>query len=469
MGSGWHTVPLGDLAEIFDGPHATPPKTDEGPVFLGISNLRGGRVILSDLDHLSESDYLRWTKRVEPRAGDVVFSYETRLGEAAAIPAGLRCCLGRRMGLLRPRPCAVDHRFLLYAYLGPEFQETLRERTIHGSTVDRIPLKALPDFPITVPQDIREQRAIAHILGTLDDKIELNRRMNETLEAMARALFKSWFVDFDPVRAKMEGRWRPGESLPGLPAHLYELFPERLVDSELGEIPEGWEVAPLSSLATVAKGLSYKGASLVEEGGLPMVNLGCFAGGGSFQAESIKRYVGEYKSHQIVRSGDLVVANTDMTQNRIILGSPALLPVVDGEDTFLFTHHVFALGFYADSSAWRTYVYFALLRPEFRGIAEGYSTGTTVLALPRDALLDYPMILPTINARDYFQNQVGPLLAVVDAYGQESRTLAALRDTLLPKLIAGELRVDPDRILSQAVCEETPQVAQQEAGHRHER
>ena len=88
-----------------------------------------------------------------------------------------------------------------------------------------------------------EQRAIAHVLGTLDDKIDLNRRMNETLEAMARALFKSWFVDFEPVRAKMEGRWRRGESLPGLPAALYGLFPERLVDSELGEIPEGWEDA----------------------------------------------------------------------------------------------------------------------------------------------------------------------------------------------------------------------------------
>ena len=87
-----------------------------------------------------------------------------------------------------------------------------------------------------------QQRAIAHVLGTLDDKIELNRRMNETLEEMARALFKSWFVDFDPVRAKMDGRWRPGESLPGLPAHLYDLFPDRLVDSELGPIPEGWEV-----------------------------------------------------------------------------------------------------------------------------------------------------------------------------------------------------------------------------------
>ena len=95
---------------------------------------------------------------------------------------------------------------------------------------------------------LRQQRAIAHVLGTLDDKIDLNRRMNETLEEMARALFKSWFVDFDPVRAKMEGRWRRGESLPGLPADLYDLFPNRLVPSELGDIPEGWEVKALGEL-----------------------------------------------------------------------------------------------------------------------------------------------------------------------------------------------------------------------------
>ena len=95
------------------------------------------------------------------------------------------------------------------------------------------------------PRDKAEQRAIAHVLGTLDDKIELNRRMNETLEGMARALFKSWFVDFEPVRAKMEGRWRRGESLPGMPAELYDLFPGRLVGSEVGEVPEGWEVEAL--------------------------------------------------------------------------------------------------------------------------------------------------------------------------------------------------------------------------------
>src|SRR5438094_959091 len=160
----WREVAIGELAEIFDGPHATPPKTSDGPVFLGISNLAQGRLDLANTEHLSGEDYARWTRRVEPRAGDVVFSYETRLGEAAYIPPGLRCCLGRRMGLLRARAGKVDKRFLLYAYLGHQFQETLRSRTIHGSTVDRIPLIDMPGFPIEVPADIEEQRAIAYIL-----------------------------------------------------------------------------------------------------------------------------------------------------------------------------------------------------------------------------------------------------------------------------------------------------------------
>ena len=212
---GWREVTLGEIAEIYDGPHATPWKTVSGPVFLGISNLVNGRIDLSTTEHLSDNDYLTWTRRVTPTPGDIVFSYETRLGEAAAIPDELRCCLGRRMGLLRPRAKSVDSRFLLYAYLGPSFQETLRSRAVQGSTVDRILLSELATFPIELPKDVKEQRAVAHILGTLDDKIELNRRMNETLEEMARALFKSWFVDFEPVRAKMERRWHRGESPAG--------------------------------------------------------------------------------------------------------------------------------------------------------------------------------------------------------------------------------------------------------------
>ena len=106
----------------------------------------------------------------------------------------------------------------------------------------------LSSIPALIPPLI-EQRAIAHVLGTLDEKIELNRRMNETLEAMARALFKSWFVDFDPVRAKVEGRWRRGESLPCLPTALYDLIPDRLAPSELGEVPEGWSVMALGEIS----------------------------------------------------------------------------------------------------------------------------------------------------------------------------------------------------------------------------
>ena len=152
---------VGEIAELFDGPHVTPRKTDSGPVFLGISNLSNGRIDLSTTQHLSEEDYLTWTKRVRPEPGDIVFSYKTRLGEAAAIPPGLRCCLGRRMGLLRPRTELVDPRFLLFAYLGPDFQATLQSKTVQGSTVDRILLSELGSFPIEIPVDVSQQQAIA--------------------------------------------------------------------------------------------------------------------------------------------------------------------------------------------------------------------------------------------------------------------------------------------------------------------
>ena len=126
-----------------------------------------------------------------------------------------------------------------------------------GSAQPSLNRNFIHPVPVDIPP-VPEQRAIAHILGTLDDKIELNRRSNETLEAMARTLFKAWFVDFEPVRAKMEGRWQRGQSLPGLPAHLYDTFPDRLIESELGEIPEGWEMRSLDSIANYLNGLALQ-------------------------------------------------------------------------------------------------------------------------------------------------------------------------------------------------------------------
>ena len=150
--------------------------------------------------------------------------------------------------VIRGRPDVTDNDFAYYLTRWEEVREYAISQMTGTSGRQRVPVDSLDHLIVPIPP-LPEQRAIAHMLGTLDDKIELNRRMNETLESMARALFKSWFVDFDPVRAKMDGRWRPGESLPGLPAHLYDLFPDRLVDSDLGSIPEGWEVRALGALS----------------------------------------------------------------------------------------------------------------------------------------------------------------------------------------------------------------------------
>jgi len=193
----WKTTILGDVAEIFDGPHATPTKTETGPWFLSISSLKQGQLDLSESAHLSDEDFQKWTRRVTPREGDVLFSYETRLGEAALMPTGIQACLGRRMGLLRPKTGTADSRFLLYTYLGPEFQQTIRERSIHGATVDRIPLVDLPDWPIRLPS-LQEQKTIARLLGALDDKIAVNDQIAGTYEQLLRARFEELRIDEDP-------------------------------------------------------------------------------------------------------------------------------------------------------------------------------------------------------------------------------------------------------------------------------
>ena len=258
---------------------------------------------------------------------------------------------------------------------------------------------------------------------------------------MARALFKSWFVDFEPVRAKAEGRDT------GLPKNLADLFPDRLMDSELGEIPEGWNIKRLGALFSLDKGLSYKGEHL-DESGVPMVNLGCFLGQGRFQPDAVEGYSGEVQPRHAVREGDLVLANTDITQKREVIGSPGLVPPTRDGGAVIFTHHVFAARFYEGLEHWKPFVFQALLREEFRERAAGFATGTTVLALPRDAVLDFRMAVPPIKILDAYTATAHQCVRRQWVGRAESRTLAALRDTLLPKVISGEVRVrDTDRIM----------------------
>jgi type I restriction enzyme, S subunit len=401
----WREFRLGELAEVYDGPHATPAKTESGPIFLGISNLSSGRLDLSNTEHLSEEDFERWTRRVTPQAGDIVFSYETRLGEAALIPIGLRCCLGRRMGLLRARPGRADSRFLLYAYLGREFQETLRSRTVPGSTVDRIPLIDLPDFPIRVPARVEEQRAIAHILGTLDDKVELNRRMNETLEAMTRAIFKSWFVDFDPVRAKAEGR--PPY---GMDAAIVALFPDSFEDSTLGEIPKGWKVSKLAEVCELAYGKALK-EDARQAGPVPVYGSNGQIG---------------WHSQALVNGPGVVVGRK---------GNPGYVTWVPANffaiDTTFYVVSRFAFG-------GMRYLFHQLSLLDLPALA----ADSAVPGLNRNIAYMTEVLIPSQGVIEAFEHSAEPVWRRVAANERESRALAAARDALLPKLVLAEIRVN---------------------------
>jgi type I restriction enzyme S subunit len=337
----------------------------------------------------------------------------------------------QRTYVISPSTQDLSCRFLYYALHG---LQPLFAAQAQGTTTKFVTIGILQNAPLGLPP-IAEQRAIAHILGTLDDKIDLNRRMNETLEAMARAHFKSWFVDFDPVRAKATGR------NPGLPKPLANLFPDSFEDSEVGEIPTGWETRPLRDLLSLDKGLSYKGQFLTEVG-VSMVNLGCFLGRGRFAESAIRKYSGEYKPRHVVCPRDLVLANTDITQQREVLGSPAIVPPQGDFNELIFSHHIFAARFHADAEFWKMFVYFLLLQDDFRARAAGFATGTTVLALPRDAVLE--LLVPGAPRAlvSAFAEMAMPILEREWKSADESRTLAALRDTLRPKLISGELRVE---------------------------
>jgi type I restriction enzyme, S subunit len=164
---GWRTTTLSEVAEVFDGPHATPKKTDSGPWYLSISSLKSGRFDLAESAHLSEDEFLTWTRRVAPRFGDTMFSYETRLGQAAYWDRDEPAALGRRMGLLRPRTAVINPRFLTLAYLGPQFQKLIEAKTVHGSTVDRIPIADMAAWEISIPA-LTEQQRIVDLLDKFD-------------------------------------------------------------------------------------------------------------------------------------------------------------------------------------------------------------------------------------------------------------------------------------------------------------
>ncbi len=261
------------------------------------------------------------------------------------------------------------------------------------------------------------QRRIASILSAYDELIENNTRRIAILEEMARRIYEEWFVRFRfPGH---EGVW--------------------MVESELGMVPEGWAITELGALLSVEKGLSYKGAGLTEKG-VPMVNLKNILPGGGFRRDGTKPYSGEYKPRHVVRAGDIVLANTDLTQAGTVVGSPAIVPSM-GVGECIFSHHIYAVRLQAAMAPNRPYVYWLLAHDSFKSFAKGHAVGTTVLGMPKEGVTNFRFARPPEDLMRRFSSVAAPIHELAETLHAKNANLQATRDLLLPQLISGELDV----------------------------
>jgi type I restriction enzyme S subunit len=398
----WHWIRLDDACEgVFDCPHSTPNLVNAGPLVVRSQDIITGVFRTEQAAHVSLDTYRERTSKAVPSHGDLLYSREgTYFGIAAEVPDRTQVCLGQRMVLIRPKADVLNFRFLRYWLNSPVMASHIHGYR-DGSVAERLNLPTIRALPVAVPP-IQKQRAIAHILGTLDDKIELNRRMNETLEAMARTLFKSWFVDFDPVHAKAEGHD------PCLPQYIADLFPDSFEESELGEVPKGWGVGPLESVLVLQRG---------------------------FDLPSLQRTPGLYPV--------LAASGPSGTHNEFMVRGPGVTTGRSG---------VLGKIFYVHNDFWPLNT--SLWVKEFRHSTPAYAfyllqgfdlglfnVGSAVPTLNRNHVHNVSVLVPPLEVVEVFDRIATSCLKHQKHNEDQSRTLAALRDSLLPKLISGELRL----------------------------
>ena len=408
----WQTKDFGECA-VLVRETVSPLDIGDAP-YIGLEHIEVGT--LSLLGHGVASNVTSTKSRFQ--RGDILFG-KLRPYFRKAVRTSFDGICSTDIWVIRAKE-GVDQGFLYYCIASWPFVDFANAGS-EGTRMPRAKWEYVSRYKILLPS-LSEQRVIAHILGTLDDKIELNRRMNETLEEMARAIFKSWFVDFDPVRAKMDGSWRRGESLPGMPAEMYDLFPERLVDSELGEIPEGWGVGIVGDCFHLTMGQSPPGRTYNDEGdGLPFFQ-GCSDFG--FRYPTNRRFC--TAPTRIAESEDTLVSvrapvgDINKAWERCCIGRGlAALQHKSGSPSFTY-YSVWAIQ---------------------QEIQQYEHTGTVFGAINKKQFKALKTVEPKLAAVDLFETFVLPLDERIRLNVSESRTLSGLRDTLLPKLISGELRV----------------------------
>ena len=436
-------APLEEWMEsIIDYRGKTPEKTTAGIPLITAKVIKGGR-IETPSEFIPPDAYDEWMRRGIPEAGDVVITTEAPLGEVAQLPKG-KVALAQRVITLRGKKGLVDNTFLKYLLLSRPFQEDLEARAT-GTTVVGIKQSVLRKIDLAFPSYL-DQKAIAHLLGTLDDKIELNRKTNETLEAMAKALFKSWFVDFDPVKAKAEGRPT------GLPAEITDLFPDSFEDSELGEIPSGWGVFELGDCSLhIESGTRPKGG--IDKNlafGIPSIGAESISPIGQFDFSKTKwvdAAFAQSAGRGWIQNYDVALYKDGGKPGEF---RPRTALYGDGFpfDKAMVNEHVFLL---RSSQLGQPYLYYlfnfdlVLAQIIHKGSSKGAQPG-----LNQEEVRTSSFVKPDKRLLDVFNQTVEPSLKKQLLIGKQCQVLSQMRDALLPKLISGELRIpDAEKMLEE--------------------
>ena len=415
------------MAAIIDYRGKSPNKTTSGVPLVTAKIVKGGRISTPE-EFIAEADYEEWMSRGMPQAGDVVMTTEAPLGEVAQLD-GSKVALAQRIITLRGKPGVLDQNFLKFLLQSQTVQEELRSRAT-GTTVVGIRQSELRKVNLTLPP-YAEQRVIGNILGTLDDKIELNRRMNETLEAMVRAIFKSWFVDFDPVRAKASGE--PPESICrrlGLTPQLLALFPNSFQDSELGDIPVGWMASTIGSLASIVGGSTpnTKEPEYWAEGVHYWATPKDLSRLSSSVLLETERKI-TVKGLAQIGSG-LLEPGTVLLSSRAPIGYRAIneVPVAINQ------------GFIALKPSPRIPKYFLLYWVEqAHDEIVSRANGSTFLEISKANFRPIPVVEPPNNVLEEFDRLIDPIYRRIVSNEKITTLLTMQRDSLLPKLLSGEI------------------------------
>ncbi|WP_076586739.1 restriction endonuclease subunit S [Vibrio ostreicida] len=426
MSCNWPEARLGDHIDSCLGKMLDKKKNKGTPQpYLGNSNVRWGTFELDDLAEMrfEESEF----ERYRLKKGDLVVCEGGEPGRCAIWEdEAEEMKIQKALHRVRPKE-NLDNYYLYYWFLYAGKTRTL-EPYFTGTTIKHLTGKALSELPIRIPP-MEVQLRCAEVLKSLDRKISQNTRINQTLEEMVQAIFKSWFVDFDPVKAKING-----EQPEGMDAATASLFPEKLVESELGLIPEGWEVGDLSDLMDFNPKRTLKKGTIA-----PYLDMKNMPTSGHLALDIYDREMG---SGTKFKNGDSLLARiTPCLEN----GKTAYVDFLEDEQVGWGSTEYIVMRSKSDSYKYFSY-YMARFEP-FRKFAIQSMTGTSGRQRAQaQTVQTMPFAIPPISILEKFNEFVAPNMQMIKSHGSENRTLAALRDTLLPKLLSGEIDLDTQEV-----------------------